>query len=329
MADFRLTLACWDYDRTRALMDGRVRPLGVDLTYLPLEMPESFFRMLRYGEFEASEMSMGWYTRTVFRDDRPFIAIPVFPSRMFRHSCVYVNVDSGIREPADIAGKSVGCPEYQMSAAVWLKGIMADHYDVPLTSVTYRTGGLAEPGRRETPLDLPDEIRVEPVRDDQTLSDLLASGEIDALYTAHEPPCFLEGDPRVRRLWPDFASEEQAYFARTGIFPIMHTVVIRWDVYERHRWLPRSLMTAFEEAKALAAADLRETAALRAMLPWLLSHTEATVEVMGDDFWPYGLDANRDALATFLRYSHEQALVPGRLEPEDLFAPETLHRSRI
>jgi 4,5-dihydroxyphthalate decarboxylase len=323
-----LVRACWYYDRPRALWAGRVRPEGIDLTYLPLGMPESFFRMLRHGEFGASEMSLSWYTRTVFSDPRPFIAIPVFPSRMFRHSSIYVHAGSGIESPADLVGRRIGCPEYQMTAAVWIKGILAEHYGVPVNSVTYHTGGLKEPGRREVAMDLPDDISVSQVPDDRTLSDMLERGEIDALYTAEAPVTFEEGSPNVRRLFADYPIVEREFYAQTGLFPIMHTVVVRRDVYEANSWVAQSLAKAFTEAQRLAYAELREMTALKLMLPWLPSQFEATVEAMGEDFWPYGIERNRDTLATFLRYSFEQGLSPRQLEPAELFAPETLLTSR-
>jgi 4,5-dihydroxyphthalate decarboxylase len=329
LSDLDLTLAVWDYDRTRALQDGRVRPEGIRLTYLPLGMPESFFRMLRHAEFDVSEMSLSWYTRTVFTEPRPFVAIPVFPSRMFRHSSVYVNANCGIREPKDLVGRRVGCPEYQMTAAVWVKGILADHYGVPVNSVTYHTGGLKEPGRQEVPMHLPADISVTPVPRDRTLSDMLEQGEIDALYTAEMPTTFIERSPNVRRLFPDYEREERDYFQKTGIFPIMHTVVIRNDLHERRPWVAQSLTKAFVAAQQIAYHDLYDTTALKTMLPWLTAHVEATRNTMGsDDYWPYGIDRNRDTLATFVRYSHEQGLTPRRLQPDELFAPSTLLTSR-
>ena len=330
MSDLPLTLACWDYDRTKALMDGRVKPEGISLRYLPLMMPESFFRMLRFGEFDASEMSLGWYTRTVTAEVRPFVAIPVFPSRMFRHACVYVNVDSGIRQPQDLIGKRVGCPEYQMTAAIWLKGILADEYGVPFDRVTYYTGGLEQPGRTETPLNLPAHIKVQSIPTDRTLSSMLESGEIDALYTAHMPSSFGKGSTRVRRLFEDPVRVEMDYFARTKVFPIMHTVVLRQDIYRANTWAARSLAKAFEQAKQLAYHELFETTALKFMLPWLTAWAEQTRDVLGsEDFWPYGLERNWSTLDLFLRYHFEQGLSPRRLAPEELFAPETLAESRI
>jgi 4,5-dihydroxyphthalate decarboxylase len=328
MTDLRLVMACWDYDRTRALADGRVKPEGIELTYLPLGMPESFFRMLRHGEFHVSEMSLSWYSRTVMSNPRPFTAIPVFPSRMFRHSSIYVHAGSGIEHPQDLIGCRVGCPEYQMTAAVWIKGILAEHHGVPVNSVSYHTGGLKEPGRREIPMNLPADIQVHPIPGDRTLSEMIESGEIDALYTAEAPVTFEAGSPHVRRLFPDYDQVEKAFYADTGIFPIMHTVVIRRDVYEADPWVAQSLTKAFSAAQAIAYADLREMTALKTMLPWLPSHVEETAAVMGDDYWAYGIDANRRTIETFLRYSYEQGLLDRKLDPADLFAPETMLVSR-
>lgn len=329
MSDLELTIAVWDYDRTRALQDGRVKPEGMRLTYLPLGMPESFFRMLRHAEFDVSEMSLSWYTRTLFHDPRPFVAIPVFPSRMFRHSSIYVNSHAGIQSPGDLVGKRVGCPEYQMTAAVWVKGILADHYGIAVDSVTYHTGGLKEPGRTELPLHLPTNIRVTPIPDDRTLSEMLETGEIDALYTAEMPSCFINRSPNVRRLFADPEHEERAYFEKSRIFPIMHTVVIQFDLLVRHPWVAQSLTKAFVVAQEIAYRDLYDTTALKVMLPWLTAHVEATRSLFGsDDYWPYGIEHNRDTLATFLRYSHEQGLTPRRVDPEELFAPSTLLTSR-
>ena len=329
MGDLPVSLACWDYDRMLALKDGSVRPEGVQLTFLPVMMPEPAFRMLHYREFDAAEMSLSWYTRTVLAQPRPFIAIPVFPSRMFRHSCVYVNSGSGIRDPGDLVGRRVGCPEYQMTAAVWLKGIMADRHGVPVDSVEYFTGGLEQPGRHETPMNLPASIQVTEIGPGKTLSAMLEAGEIDALYTAHKPSTFRDGTGPVRRLWPDPGPVERQYFADTGIFPIMHVIVIRWDTYQANRWLATSLLKAFEEAKRRAYTPLYETTALKYMIPFLTEWAEATRELMGDDPFSYGLRGNEQNLATFLRYSFEQGLSERLIEPRELFAAETMQAARI
>ncbi len=330
MARLRLSLGCWNYDRTRALMDGTVAPDGIELTYLDMPVEETFFRMLRHREFDVAEMSLSSYAVSLFKADRSFVAIPVFPSRFFRHSCIYVNAAAGIAEPKDLIGKRVGNPEYQMTAPVWIRGILSDHYGVPVDGVTYLSGGEEEPGRTEKlKLDLPPNIKVERIGADQTLARMLRAGEIDALYTARMPSSYRAGDGAVVRLFEDYVPVERDYYRKTGLFPIMHTVVIRREVYEANRWVAQSLLKAFREAQRLTYRDLGETAALKAMLPWLNAHVEDAVREMGEDFWPYGFEKNRDTLDTFLRYHHEQGLSKRRLEPEDLFAPETLEAFKI
>jgi len=330
VSKLRLTLACWNYDRTRALLEERVQPDGIDLNYLNIPVEETFFRMLRHREFDVAEMSLSSYVLSLFQPDAPFIAIPVFPSRCFRHSCIYVHAGSGIRQPTDLIGKRVGTPEYQMTAAVWIRGTLADDYAVPVDSVIYYTGGEEEPGRPEKlPLALPATIRVERIGPERTLSSMIADGDIDALYTARMPSSFRRGQTSVTRLFEDFATTERDYFRRTGIFPIMHTVVIRREVYERNRWIAQSVFKAFRAAQQETYEDLAQTAALKTMLPWLPAHLEATRREMGDDFWPYGLEPNRRTLATFLRYSHEQGLARQLLQPEQLFAPEALESFKI
>ena len=330
MAKLRLNLACWNYDRTRALADGSVQPDGIDLNYLNLPVEETFFRMLRYREFEVAELSLSSYTVSLFAEQRAFIAIPVFPSRSFRHSCIYVNADANIRTPQDLIGKRIGTPEYQMTAPVWIRGILSEHYGVPVDSVTYYTGGEEEPGRPEKiPLDLPPHIKVQPIGEMETLSAMLASGGIDALYTARMPSTFSLRRGAVQRLFANYKEVEHEYYRKTRIFPIMHTVVIRRDVYEQNRWVAQSLYKAFVEAQRRTYEDLYMTAALKAMLPWLTSHVEETRALMGDDFWAYGFDSNRASLATFLRYHHEQGLSKRLLEPEELFAPETMQSFKI
>ena len=330
MSKLRLSFGCWNYDRTRALMDGRVQADGIDLNYLNMPVEETFFRMLRHKEFEVAEMSLSSYTVSLFSEARPFIAIPIFPSRFFRHSCIYVNAASGIKEPKDLIGKRIGNPEYQMTAPAWIRGILQDEYDVPVDSVTYFTGGEEEPGRPEKlKLNLPPNIKVERIGPQQTLSAMLASGEIDALYTARMPSSYLNGGGKVKRLFGSYVDIEKAYYRKTKIFPIMHTVVIRRDVYEQNRWVAQSLYKAFCEAQAETYKDLYETAALKAMLPWLTAHVEEARAEMGEDFWPYGLEKNYATLDTFLRYSFEQGLSKRKLNPQDLFAPEALETFKI
>ena len=330
MSKLRLTLACWDYDRTRALADGRVAPEGIDLNFLPLHVEETFFRMLRNREFDVAEMSLSSYCVSLTREDPAFVAIPVFPSRFFRHSCIFVSAKSGISEPKDLIGKRIGVPEYQMTAPVWIRGVLSDEYGVDPASVTYCSGGEEEPGRDEKlKLNLPDRFKLTPIGPDQTLSAMLAAGEIDALHSARTPSTFYSKPQAVKRLFPDFVSVEKAYFRRTGIFPIMHVIAIRRSVYEANRWIAQSLLKAFEAAQALTYANLAVTSAMTTMLPWQVAAVEEARAELGDDWWPYGFSRNRATLDTFLRYHHEQGLSPKKLEPEALFAPETFETFKI
>jgi len=330
MSKLRLTLACWDYDRTRALADGRVAPEGVDLNFLPLHVEETFFRMLRNREFDVAEMSLSSYCVSLMRDDPAFVAIPVFPSRFFRHSCIFVSPKSGIREPKDLVGKRFGVPEYQMTAPVWIRGILSDEYGVSPTSVKYFTGGEEEPGRDEKlKLNLPADFSVTPIGPMQTLAQMLADGEIDALHTARTPSTFYSRPDDVKRLFPDFVAVEKDYYRRTGIFPIMHVVAIRRSVYEANRWIAQSLFKAFSEAQQLTYDNLAVTSAMTTMLPWQVAAVEEARAELGDDWWPYGFAKNRAVLDTFLRYHHEQGLSQRRLKPEELFAPETFEAFKI
>jgi 4,5-dihydroxyphthalate decarboxylase len=327
----RLTLACGDYDRTRPLIDGTIRPLGIDLTCLPMTIEEIFFRMARFREFDAAEMSLSSYLVSLSAgQDAPFVAIPVFPSRSFRHSGIYVHAGSGISRPEDLVGRTVGVAEYQLTANVWIRGILADRHGVPVNSVRYRTGGLHQPGRPEKlAVTLPPDVVVEPIGPGQTLSDMLATGQIDALYTPRTPRSFAEGHPGVARLFPDFREVESQYWRDTGIFPIMHVLVIRADVYRRDRWVARSLLEAFGKAREIALSGLAETAALRYMLPWLPDDVDHAQRVLGRDYWTYGLAGNEAALAALTRYSCEQGLIPRALAPHELFVPEVLQETLI
>ena len=328
MTKLNLSLACWDYDRTRALQDGSVQPDGINLNYLNMPVEETFFRMVRHREFDISELSLSSYTVSLFRNPGAFIAIPIFPSRFFRHSCIYVSAKSGIKTAKDLIGKKIGVPEYQMTAPVWIRGILSDHYGVPVDSVTYYTGGEEEPGRPEKQsLDLPANIVVKSIPHDKTLSQMLRDGEIDALYTARKPSTY--DRKTVVRLFENYAEVELDYFRSTKIFPIMHTIAIRREVYEANRWIAQSLYKAFAASQQKTYDDLCETAALKSMLPFLNSYVEETHREMGDDFWSYGLEKNQDTLKTFLRYHFEQGLSKRLLKPEELFAPETLEGFKI
>ena len=322
MSRLNLTFACGDYDRTRALEDGSVRPDGIDLTYLRLPVEETFFRMLRHREFDVAEMSLSTYVATLDQSPRPFVALPVFTSRMFRHGGIYINADAGIESPSDLRGKRVGSPEFQLTACVWIRGILAEHHGVPVDSVSYYTGGQETPGRIEKgKVDTGLDIRSIPA--DATLSRMLANGEVDALYTPRVPSPFRDRDSRVKRLFDDVVAVEKEYFAATGIFPIMHVVVVRRDLYERHRWVAQSLYKACQIARDDAYGRIYDSSALRFMEPWLIQHLEESKQLLGYDYWSYGLAENEKTLDVFLRYHHEQGLSRKRYEPADLFADET------
>ena len=316
-----LSLACGAYDRTAALARGDIRPEGVDLTFLALPVEETFFRMTRHREFDAAEMSLSSYLISLDQG-APFTAIPAFVSRAFRHNGIYVGAASRADDPAGLAGGVVGVAEYQLTANVWIRGILAERHGLPVTSVRYRTGGLHEPGRvAKLAHHPPPGVRIEPIPPGATLAAMLADGQIDALYTPRVPHGFGEG--RVRRLFADPRREEERYFAETGIFPVMHVVVLRREVYEQRPWLAQSLYKAFEQARREAAARLAETAAGASLLPWAYADAERTRDVMGAHFWTYGLAGNEGTLRTFVRYSFEQGLISRPREPAELFAPET------
>ena len=321
----RLSLACWNYDRTRPLMDGRVPVDGVDLTYLTLPVEETFFRMLRHHEFDAAELSLSSYVLSLSSPNPPFVAIPVFPSRFFRHSCIYVSAKSGIREPKDLIGKRVGTPEYQMTAGVWIRGILSDEYQVPAQSMSYFTGGEEEPGRDEKiALSLPPEFKVQPIPPDKTLSQMLQNGELDAFQTARAPSSFTNGSGKVRRLFENYPAVERDYYLKTKIFPIMHTVVIRRDVYERDPWAAMSLYKALCRAKDYALHLISEVGSPKASFAWLQPLIEEEQAIIGKDWYPYGIEANRPSLEALLQYTHEHGLTPRGLKIEELFAPSTL-----
>jgi 4,5-dihydroxyphthalate decarboxylase len=326
----RLTLACWDYDRTRPIMEDRVHFDGIDLTYLNLVVEETFFRQMRHHEFEVSEISFSSFLVSMFQGEPPFIGIPIFPSRSFRHSGIYVNTGAGIREPKDLIGKRVGCAEYQLTANVWIRGILNDDYAVAPSSYTTYIGGLEETGRVEKAvLSLPPEIKIERIGETHTLSAMLEAGEIDALFSPRAPSSFTRGTGRVRRLFENTQAAEREYFERTKIFPIMHLIAIRRDVYDAHPWVAQSLYKGFAEAQRLAYEDLHQTAALKVMLPWLIQHVADTEKLMGRDFWAYGYKPNVEAIGCLLRYHHEQGLSRRQLTAEEIFAAETLESYRI
>jgi 4,5-dihydroxyphthalate decarboxylase len=330
MVEVPITIACGNYDRTRAIRDGRVQVEGCAVTYLPLYPEEIFFRAFRYQEFDVSELSFSSYIRTVAAGTSAYAGIPAFVSRLFRHSGIYVRADAGIREPGDLRGKRAGLPEYQITAVVWMRGMLQHEYGVKPTEIHWRSGGQEEAGRDErTPLKPIAGLDLKPIGREQTLVGMLRDGELDALFTARAPSSFLRGEPHIRRLFPDTRAAEQAYYKKTGMFPLMHLVGIRKSLVEKYPWLPSSVYKAFCEAKALAMADLLDINALMVTLPWLIAETEATTALMGGDFWAYGIHENRREIAALTQYAHEQGLIDRKVSAEELFHPSMFEISKV
>lgn len=313
-------------DRTRALELGEVSPEGVNLRYLAIDdIGDLFRRVAQHAEFDASEMSLSTYMMLRGRGDDRFTAIPVFPSRSFRHGFVFVNSKSGIESPEDLKGRKVGIAEWQMTAALWIRAFLEHDYGVKATDVEWFTGGEHKPGYRErVHHQLPDGVTMGRIPEDKYLTGMLDDGELDAHVTAEMPLPFLKGSANVRRLFRDHRSVEAEYFKRTGFFPIMHVVVIRNDIYEKYRWFPAALLAAFCRSKAIGAERLRDLGALRVSLPWLSSSLDEVDELFAGDPFRYGFPSNREILEAMTTYAHEQGFTPRKLEPEELFAAETL-----
>ena len=319
MAKLNLTLALGDYDRTLALKTGAVRAEGVDLNILTLGPEEIFYRMGRFREFDACEFSLSTYTIRRGRGE-PLVAIPIFPSRMFRHSSIFIADKAAIRHPKDLAGKRVGVPKYHMTAAVWIRGLLEDEYGVAPKDMRWFEGGEGA-AVKEVDVTLPPDVPKEQVPGDRNLGAMLAAGELDAFIGARRPAAFGRG---VSRLFPDFRAVERAYYEKTGIFPIMHTVVLKEELVTAYPWLPRSLYTAFVEAKQQAYRRLEDTAALLTSLPWQVAEAEETRALMGPDPFAYGIASNRKTVETLAGYGFRQGLAPRRLTVPEMFVESLL-----
>ncbi|MBM2809849.1 MAG: 4,5-dihydroxyphthalate decarboxylase [Chloroflexi bacterium] len=315
-----LTLACGDYDRTHALLDRSIEPEGIDLNYLPINPPgEIFWRMLRHAEFDASELSLSAYILGIARGDTRFVGIPVFPLRIFRHSFIWVNPDAGIQEPGDLKGKRFAIPEYHMTAMLFIRGMLQDDFGVRARDVTWFRNRV-----ERVSIDLPPEIRVEDIGPNRKLNDMIERGEIDAVGGTR-PPTGLSDALKMQRLFLNPREEEIAFYRRTHIFPIMHIVAIRREIYERHPWVAESLAKAFRDAKERAYERMKEVSGL-VSLPWLDQDIEDERRVFGGDPYPYGVEPNRPTLEAATRYSYEQGLSKRIVPIEELFAAESLDR---
>lgn len=324
MAGLELSFSMGDYDRTRAIVDGRVQVDGVAPICMLLSPEEMFFRAFRHEDFDVSELSFASYCVTLARGDPHYIAVPVFLSRAFRHTSIYVRLDRGIDKPEDLAGKRIGMAEYQQSANVWVRGILEQDFGVKPADIIWVQGGMDTPGRPEKlKLDLPEDIRIEPAPDGATLNQMLADGDIDGFIGPRWPRCFDEGHPQVGRLFKDSIAAASDYYRRTGIFPIMHLLGVRRTLAERHPWLPAALVKAFSEARDAAVAALNDTSATKVTMPFVEDNLAVVKEMMGEDYWPYGVADNATALDAFCDMHYRQGLSARRLTVDELFHPST------
>jgi len=316
-----LTLAINPYDHVRDLLSGEVRASGIDLVPLELPIEEIFYRFTKFREWQASEMSFGKVISLMSEDKPEIVCVPVFLSRVFRHSAIYLQDASEIRTPKDLEGKRVGIPEWAQTAGIYVRGMLAHEYGVDLARIQWFQAGVREPGRVEkVQLNLSEGITITG-RPDRSLVDMLAKGDLDAVMSAREVP--------GARLFKDYRAAEAEYWKKTRIFPIMHVLVLRRDVYERDRWLAMNLYQAFLEAKRRSMARVSEFGLSHLPLPWVPDHVRQWREIAGEDFWPYGVEPNRPTLEAFLQYGYEQGVCKKRLKVEDLFAPETLQSFKI
>ncbi len=329
MGNLRLSVAVGNYDRIRPLVDGAVRIDGVDATFMLLDPEEIFFRAFRQADFDICELSMSSYSMKTAAGTSPYIAVPVFPSRAFRHTSVYVRTDR-IRSPADLKGKRVGLPEYQLTANVWVRMFLEEDHGVRPSDITWLRGGYETPGRIEKiSLDLPLDVRVENIPPGATISGLLESGQLDAVIGPRAPSCFDRKAPNVGYLFPDPQREGMEWYRRTKLFPIMHTLGIRRSLVEQHPFLPYAVTKAFELSKAEALAALGNTAATKVTLPFVEEQLRAARALMGEDFWSYGLESNRHVLNRFLERHHAEGLSSRLLAAEELFHPASLETHKI
>lgn len=323
-SNLKLSIAMGDYDRTRPIVDGRVRIDGVEPVCMLLSPEEMFFRAFRHCEFDISELSISSYCVSVAKGNPHYIAIPVFLSRAFRHTSIYIRTDRGIEKPQDLAGRKIGVAEYQLSANVWVRGILEQDFGVKPSDIIWVRGGMDSSGRPEKiGLDLPPDIRIEQAPPGTTLNQLLADGEIDGFIGPRWPKCFDEGHPQVGRLFADSTSAAADYFKRTGIFPIMHLVGVRRTLTDTHPWLPGALMKGFSQARDIALRALNDTSAPKVTMPFVEDNLLMVKRLMGANYWSYGIADNIKVLDAFCDMHYRQGLSPRRLAIEEIFHPAT------
>ncbi len=325
----QLTMALGEYEHARDVMDGSVRVQGANLTALRMPPEETFYRFINYQEFDVSELSFAKAIAFASQGDPRFVLLPVFPSRVFRHSSIYVRSALKLERPEQLAGLRIGVPEWAQTAAVYSRGMLMHEHGVALQSVQWFQAGVNEAGRKEkAKLALPPGVVCTPVPD-ASLSQMLLDGRLDAVLSARAPDAFVQNPGAVTRLFADSRAAEKVYFAKTRIFPIMHVLAMRREVYERNRWLARNLVTAFEQAKNNSLHRALDVTASHFVLPWVADLARDAQAMLGEDFWPYGVEANRVTLEAFCQYALEQGVAHTAMKPEDLFAPEVLSQARV
>lgn len=316
-----ITLACGDYDRTRPLWDGSVKVDGLKINTLILPVEEMFFRMVKFQEFEVSELSMSTFLISKDKGEPNFIGIPVFPSRKFRHGDIYIRADSKISKPEDLRGKKIGMPEFQMTAAVWIRGILEEFYDVHFEEIEWFTEH-----EERLQINFPDSINIKNLKNKKPLLQLLYEGELDAIFTARIPSPLIKCEKWITRLFPNYKEIEQNYFLQTGIFPIMHVVVLKEEFYQKNVWAAKSIFDAFSSAKEQNFKILRNMGSPPVSLPWFFDEIEKTIFLMGEDFWPYGLEKNEKTINVLIDYMKKQKLLSNEFKysARQLFAINTL-----
>src|SRR6202162_714140 len=329
MAKLKLSVAIGPYDRTRALIDGSVTIDGVEAICMTLDPEEIFFRAFRHADFDICELSLSSFTVKTAQGNCPYVGVPAFVSRAFRHTSIYVRTDR-IKKPTDLKGKKVGVPEYQLTANVWARPILKDDHGVKPADIHWIRGGLTDAGRLEKiSITLPKDVRLDDIPAGRTLSSMLDAGEIDAFIGPRVPPAFERGDPNIGWLFPDPVAAAKDYYKRTGIFPIMHLLGVRRALAEQHPWLPGAVLKAFERAKTIALEKLSDTSSTKVTLPFVEEQLKAARELMGQDFWPYGVEANRKTLDIFLRHHPSQGLSPRRGTVKELIHPTTFETYKL
>jgi 4,5-dihydroxyphthalate decarboxylase len=330
VSKLQLSVAVGPYDRMMPLVDGEVQIEGVDPQFMLQEPEEIFFRALRHADYDICELSLSSYSVKTAAGTSPYIAIPVFPSRAFRHTSIYVNANAGIKTPADLKGKRIGVPEYQLTANVWVRLFLNEEYGVKASDVTWVRGGYEDPTRVEKiSLNLPADVKLESAPEGKTISGMLEAGEIDALIGPRAPSFFDKGSPNIKYLFDDPQAEAAAWYRKTKLFPIMHTLGIRRTLVEKHPFLPMSVMKAFAKSKEIALHRLTDTSATKVTLPFVDSQLQAARQLMGEDFWPYGFEKNEATINRFLQQHFEEGLSSRRMSAQDLFHPASLESFSI